>query len=62
MRAVASLLVLVKWYATVLVGLLQEEPEPVEWRELHVGAERSVNCEHMQATNQLQRHWGGKRI
>ena len=48
-----------KWYTTVLVDLPVEEKEPVEWRRLHVGAERGVNCEHMQAlvTNILQRHW-----
>ena len=33
--------------------------EPSEWKRLHVGAERGVNCEHMQAllTNIFQRHW-----
>ena len=30
-------------------GLLQEEPEPVEWKALAVGAEGMVNCEHMLA-------------
>ena len=41
------------------MDLLHEEKEPVEWRRLHVGAERGVNCEHMQAlvTNIFQRHW-----
>ena len=29
---------------------LHEEKEPIEWRSLHVGAEREVNCEHMQAS------------
>ena len=31
----------------------------MEWRMLHVGAERGVNCENMQAlaTNIFQRHW-----
>ena len=31
----------------------------IEWVSLHVGAERGVNSEHMQAllTNKLQRHW-----
>ena len=35
-----------------------ELEEPVEWETLHVGAERGVNCEHMQAlvTNIFQRH------
>ena len=39
-------------------GVLQEK-EPIEWWSLHVGAERGVICEHMQAllTNILQRHW-----
>ena len=32
-------------------GLFQAEPEAVEWEELHVGAERGVNCEHMQVFN-----------
>ena len=39
---------LAKWHATVVVGLLHAEPEPTEWKELHVGAERGVNCEQMQ--------------
>ena len=58
-RATALLSVFSKWYTTVLVDLLHEEQEPVEWRRPHVGAERGVNCEHMQAlvTNILQRHW-----
>ena len=32
---------------------------PSEWQRLHVGAERGLNCEHMQAliTNIFQRHW-----
>ena len=32
---------------------------PSEWERLHVGAERTVNCEHMQVlvTNIFQRHW-----
>ena len=51
--------VLAKWSAAVVVGLLHEEPEPIEWKELHVGAERRTNCEHLHAllTNILQRHW-----
>ena len=58
-RAIALLSVFCKWYATVLVGLLHEEMESVEWKSLHVEAERGVNCEHMQAlvTNMFQRHW-----
>ena len=32
---------LAKRYAAEVVGLLQEEPEPVGWEELHVGAERT---------------------
>ena len=48
-----------KWYTTILVDLLHEEKEPIEWTSLHVGADRGVNCEHMQAllTNLLQKHW-----
>ena len=48
-----------KWYTTVLVDLVHEEKEPIEWMSLHVGAERGVNCEHMQVllTNLLQKHW-----
>ena len=48
-----------KWYTTVLVELQHEEKEPIAWRNLHVGTERGVNCEHMQAllTNILHRHW-----
>ena len=53
-RAITLLSVFSKLYATVLVDLLHEEKELVEWRMLHVGAERGVNCEHMQA---LERHW-----
>ena len=56
---IALLSVLSKWYTTVLVDLLHEEKEPIEWRSLHVGAERGVNCEHMQASlkNVMQKHW-----
>ena len=41
------------------MDLLHEEREPIEWRSLHVGAERGANCEHRHAllTNILQRHW-----
>ena len=58
-RAIALLTVFSKWYTTVLVDMLHEEKKPIEWRSLHVGAERGVNCEHMQAlvTNIFQRHW-----
>ena len=59
-RAIALLLsVFSKWFTTVLVEILHEEKEPIEWRSLHVSAERGVNCEHTQAlrTNTLQRHW-----
>ena len=58
-RAIALLSVFSKWYTTVLVDLLHEEKEPIEWMSLHVGAERGVNCEHMQGslTNLLQKHW-----
>ena len=56
-RAIALLSVFSKWKNSVLVDLLHEEKETKEWRRLHVGAERGVNCEHMQAllTNILQR-------
>ena len=58
-RAIALLSVFSKWYTTVLVDLLREEKEPIECMSLHVGAERGVNCEHMQAllTNLQQKHW-----
>ena len=56
--AIALLSVFSKCYTTVLVDLLHEEKEPIEWMSLHVGAERGVNCEHMQRllTNLLQKH------
>ena len=46
-RAIALLSVFSKWYTTVRVDVL------------HVGAQRGVNCEHMQAvvTSIFQRHW-----
>ena len=58
-RAIALLSVFSKWYATVLVDMLRDEKEPSEWKRLHVGAERGVNCEHMRAfvTSIFQRHW-----
>ena len=58
-RAIALLSVFSEWFTTVLVDLLHEEKEPVEWKRLHVGAERGVSCEHMQAlvTNSFKRHW-----
>ena len=47
-----------KSYAAVVVGLLQEEPEPIEWKDLHVGAKRGVNCEHRQAWGIIhKRNW-----
>ena len=59
LRAIALSSVFFKWYTTVLVDLLHEENEPIVWRSLHVGAERGVNCEHMQVllTNIRLRHW-----
>ena len=60
LRAIALLSVFSEWYTTVLVDLLHEEKEPVEWKALHVGAERGVNSEHMQEAmlpNILQNHW-----
>ena len=55
---VGSLSVLSMWYTSVLVGLLHEEKEPIEWRRLHRRRERCQMCEHMQAllTNILQSH------
>ena len=47
-RAIALLSVFSKWYTTFLVDLLHEEKKSIEWRNLHVGVERGVNCEHMQ--------------
>ena len=63
-RAIALMSMLAKWYAAVVVGLLQEEEEPVEWRRLHVGTERRVSCEHLQAplTNVQQKGWVGSGI
>ena len=46
-RAIALLSVFSKWYSTVLVDMLHEERWPIEWKRLHVGAEREENCEHM---------------
>ena len=41
------------------LGSVKKNGKPIEWKELHVGAEREVVCEHMQAllTYILQRHW-----
>ena len=36
-------------YTAVLVDLLHEERETSEWRSLHVGAQRGVNCDDMLA-------------
>ena len=43
----------------MLVDSPHKEKEPIEWKGLHVGDERGVNCLHMQAlvTNIFQRHW-----
>ena len=58
-RAMTLLSVFSKRYTTVFVDMLHHEKEPSEWKRLHVGAERGVNCERMQAlvTNIFQRHW-----
>ena len=58
-RAIALLSVFSKWSSTVWVDLLHEDKEPIEWMSLHVGAEKGVNCEHMQGllTNLLQKHF-----
>ena len=57
--AIALVSLLAKWYAAVVVGLLHEEPDPIELKEQHVGAERGINSEHVQAllTSVLQWHW-----
>ena len=41
------------------IALMSVLKEPIEWRGLHVGPEREVNCEPVQAllTNILQRHY-----
>ena len=49
LRGVALTPVLSNKYASVFLGMLQEEQEPIEWKELHVGVERGCNCEHMKA-------------
>ena len=38
--AIALMSVFSKWYTTVLVAVLHEEKEPIEWVSLHVRAER----------------------
>ena len=38
-RAAALMSLLAKWYAAVVVGL-NAELEPIEWKEMHGGAER----------------------
>ena len=62
-RAIALLSVFSNWYTTVLVDLLHEEKEPIEWRSLHVGAGRGVNCDYMQAlvTKKKKRNAGSGR-
>ena len=42
-RVIASLSVFSKWHTTVLVDLLHEDKEPIEWMSLQVGAEREVS-------------------
>ena len=51
--------VLAKCYAAVAVGLLHGELEPIEWKELHVGAERvsTVSTCIALLTNIPPRHW-----
>ena len=55
-RAIVLMSVLSKWCTTVLVDMLHDGKEPSEWERLHVGAERRVKCEHLQAlvTNLFQ--------
>ena len=56
-RAIAPLSVFSKWCTTVLVDLLHEEKELVEWRNLHVGAVRvhaGVIYEHTAETLEWQ--------
>ena len=56
-RAIPLMSVLAKWYTDVVVGLLQGRTRTSGIEGLHIGAERSVNCAHMQAliTNILKR-------
>ena len=37
-RAMAWMSVLSKWYTSILVGVVREEREPIEWEGPHVGA------------------------
>ena len=39
-RVTALTSVVEKWHVAVVVAMWHEEPEPIEWKELHVGAER----------------------
>ena len=38
-RAIALVSAFSKWYTTVLVDLLHEDEESIEWWSVHVGAE-----------------------
>ena len=57
--AIALLSVFSKWYTTVEVHMPHDEKEQSDWKRLHVGTERGMNCEHMQALvkNIFQRRW-----
>ena len=39
-RAIALLSVFSKWYRTVLVDMLHDEMEPIEWKSWHAGTRR----------------------
>ena len=56
-RSVALMSVLAKCYAAVVVRVLQEEPEPVEWRDLHVGARVARRNGSQGFSSTKQRSW-----
>ena len=51
--------VMVKLCASVWALLLDREPEPRSWKDLHVGAELGTGCEqiHLLLTAVVQKHW-----
>ena len=50
--------VMSKWYATCVVLCMEEEAEPKEFEELHVGGVDGICCQHLQVimASILQRH------
>ena len=46
-RAIALTLVMLKWYASCILLLLEKEKEPEKWKKLHIGM----------MTNVIQKHW-----